>query len=610
MYEGMNEMSKIRVLDEHIANQIAAGEVVERPSSIVKELVENAIDAGSTKIDIAIEEGGLKKIRVTDNGSGIEADDCHIAFERHATSKISSGKDLFQIRSLGFRGEALPSIAAVSKLECVTSARTDGLGRKIVIEGGELVLSEETAASRGTDIQVKDLFYNTPARLKYIKTVQTELSHISNYVYRLSLAHPNISFTFSHQHNVLLQTLGNGDILQAVAAIYGSTIAKQMVAVEGESLDYKLHGLIAKPEATRANRFGISIIINGRYVQNYALAKAVMAAYHTLLPINRFPIAVLNIEMEPSLIDVNVHPSKLEVRFSKEQELLQFIEDVLREGLQRQVFIPKGKADEQPKRATVQEQLTWSPPPSTNAEQRTHVGQSTKKTAHDRLEPWNDSIKKPDQVKEAMEQFVTPAKENEPTVPSFPQLYPIGQMRGTYIIAQNEEGLYLIDQHAAHERIHYEYYYEQFGKPDQLSQELLMPMTLDFTPSEATMLKERLDTFEQAGVFIEFFGGNSFIVRAHPHWFPAGEEKSIIEEMAEWILNEGKGVDIAKLRERSSIMCSCKAAIKANHHLSMAEIEALLEQLRQCKNPYTCPHGRPIVISYSNYELEKMFKRV
>ncbi len=599
-------MSKIQVLDEHVANQIAAGEVVERPASVVKELVENSIDAGSQQIVISIEEGGLQSIRVSDDGAGMNAEDCEKAFYRHATSKIQTGKDLFHIQSLGFRGEALPSIASVSKTECITCSNPDGLGKKIVIHGGVVSEVDEVAASRGTDIWVKELFYNTPARLKYMKTIQTELSHISDYVYRLSLAEPSISFTFRHNGNVLLQTLGNGDLQQVIASIYGSTIAKQTIKVKGESLDYQLEGYIGKPEVTRANRYGMSFIINGRYIRNYALAKSVMNAYHTLLPLHRFPIAVLHIRMDPSLLDVNVHPSKLEVRFSKERELLQFIEEELRKGLNQQVLIPKGLMDE--KKVVIQEQIDLSPsnkPWNDPVEKKTFGSGSSYRT--------NGSVRQSDvnQVKESIGTFApTKAEQSKTKEIGFPKLYPIGQMHGTYILAQNQDGLYLIDQHAAHERIHYEYYYEKFGQMNATIQELLIPITLEFTPSEATMLKDRLAIFEQAGVYMEYFGGNTFIVRSNPSWFPSGEEKDIIEEMAEWVLAEKKSIDLSKLREKSSILCSCKASIKANQSLSHQEIEALLTQLSQTKQPYTCPHGRPIMVSYSNYELEKMFKRV
>lgn len=334
-------MSKIRVLDEHIANQIAAGEVVERPASVVKELVENAIDAGGTRVDVWVEEGGLQSIRVTDNGSGIEPEDVETAFYRHATSKIGHGRDLFQITSLGFRGEALPSIAAVSKVELLTAAGDDGRARKLVIEGGKLVLHEDAASRQGTDFTVRELFYNTPARLKYMKTIQTELGHISDVLYRMALSHPEVAFTLRHNGNTLLQTLGNGDLLQVIAAIYGTSAAKSMLLLEGESLDYRISGYISRPEWTRSNRNAISTVVNGRFVRSYGLNQALLKAYHTLLPINRFPLAVIQLDMHPSLVDVNVHPAKLEVRFSKEAELFQLVEDSVKAVLGQQVLIPK-----------------------------------------------------------------------------------------------------------------------------------------------------------------------------------------------------------------------------------------------------------------------------
>ncbi|MBO7746393.1 DNA mismatch repair endonuclease MutL, partial [Paenibacillus sp. MWE-103] len=356
-------MSKIRILDEQLANQIAAGEVVERPSSVVKELVENAVDAGSSTIDIAVEEGGLSLIRVTDNGSGIEGDDIETAFFRHATSKISSGKDLFRIASLGFRGEALPSIAAVAKVECVSSPDGSGLGRRLVIEGGAIAANEAANAPQGTDISVRELFYNTPARLKYMKSIQTEIGHIADYVNRLALAHPGIAFTLKHNGSTLLRTLGSGDRLQTFAAIYGTATAKAMLPVEGDHPDYELRGCISKPEQTRSNRNGITIVVNGRYIKSFVLNQAMLQAYHTLLPINRFPLAVLELGMHPSLLDVNVHPSKMEVRFSKETELREFVEDAIRRALGKQRHIP-GPAEpaERSKPAFVQDRISFHQP--------------------------------------------------------------------------------------------------------------------------------------------------------------------------------------------------------------------------------------------------------
>lgn len=682
-------MGVIRVLDDHIANQIAAGEVVERPSSVVKELVENAIDAGSTRIDVTVEDGGLSLIRIADNGAGIGADDLERAFQRHATSKISTGKDLFHIRTLGFRGEALPSIAAVSKVECLTASDDSGLGRRIALAAGQVLVNEDAAASRGTDIRIKELFYNTPARLKYMKTIQTELGHISDFIYRLALSHPEIAFLLKHNGNTLVQTLGNGDLLSVIAAIYGTGVAKKMLSIKGESLDYRISGYICRPEETRAGRHAISTVINGRYIRNYAVAQALVKAYHTLLPINRFPIAVLHIEMEPSLLDVNVHPSKMEVRFSKEPELLEFVEQTAARILRGTAHIPQGsqpQAKAAAKPAVIQEQLelyrpqaqassgvnpekerestfqpsevkkAWSreqdlpsgntPYPEEQPVSRSNGGAAVypgnsgstgtggasgaggasggypapERNQHQREQPPRpetvqkllvalEHVDSADAANDETVEGETPAQSTR-SLPRLPELDPIGQLHGTYIVAQNPEGLYLIDQHAAHERINYEHYYDLFGRPREASQELLVPITLEFTPSEAEVLKDRLPVLEQSGVYLEAFGGSTFLVRAYPHWLPPGEEREIVTEICEWVLAERKQVDLSKLREKASTLCSCKASIKANHSLTRVEMEALLDRLSSCRMPYTCPHGRPIVISFSTYELEKMFKRV
>ncbi|HEX7056402.1 MAG TPA: DNA mismatch repair endonuclease MutL [Bacilli bacterium] len=627
-------MGKIRVLDEHIANQIAAGEVVERPASVVKELVENAIDAESTTIDVAVEEGGIQLIRVTDNGTGIAADDCETAFLRHATSKIASGADLFRIKSLGFRGEALPSIAAVAKVECTSSARTDGLGKKIVIDGGVVKMCADAAHPRGTDIKVSDLFFNTPARLKYLHTVQTELSHISDFLYRIALAHPEIAFSFTHNGNKLLATNGNGDLLQVIAAIYGTDTARKMIRVEAETADFSLAGFVAKPEASRANRNGMTIAVNGRTVRHYLLTQAIMDSYHTLLPLHRFPIAVLHVRMEPSLLDVNVHPNKLEVRFSKEQELLGAIRQATAAALKRTTLIPSA-VQNGPLKTYMQEQLVIESAPrqagSGRPQQATASGRTVQEVQPELApqqakRPTNNRYAYPSEAASAAK---PPQDRTAPTVqetaaflqaaaptqtsggmPAIPHLHVIGQMRGTYILAQNEDGLYLIDQHAAHERINYERFYELFANPQEASQTLALPLTLEFSPTEMNVLLAKLAVFAQAGVFLEHFGGNTLLVRALPHWIPAGREKEIVEEMAEWVLAEKQEIDIGKLREKSAILCACKASIKANDALTVPEIEALIDRLRACRNPYTCPHGRPVVVSISNYELEKMFKRV
>lgn len=679
-------MGKIKVLDEQLANQIAAGEVVERPASVVKELVENAVDAGSTTVDIMIEEGGLTLIKVIDNGYGIEASDIVTAFQRHATSKISTSSDLFRIASLGFRGEALPSIAAVSRLQCISSETSTGLARRIVIEGGKVTIDEPANAPQGTEMTVRDLFYNTPARLKYMKAIQTELGHISDYINRIALAHPGIAFTFKHNGNVLLRTLGTGDRLQVIAAVYGSNTAKVMLPIEAETSDYELRGYISKPELTRANRNGITAIVNGRYIRSHTINQSLLQAYHTLLPINRFPLAILELGMHPSLLDVNVHPSKMEVRFSKEPELRVLIEDAIKSVLGRQRHIPGPESSSKQERSKplfVQDAISFhrpepaadsfkpfQPAPSTNKAntapykppviEREYVPRNAAEKLYappvtntealavrEASAPWeqaaasvaeqpiaetaqqdlmSDSIKSEPPDLDASVNEAIPAHDLPPAEapvaqlpsdddapsgePSFPELYWIGQHHGTYIVAQSQDGLYLIDQHAAHERINYEYYFHKFGHPEAASQQLLVPLTLEFTTGEASQLRDLIPMFAQAGVELEPFGAQTFLVRSYPEWMPQGEEQSLLEEMAELLIAERKSIDIGKLREKAAIMCACKASIKANDRMNREEGETLLARLANCKQPYTCPHGRPIIVHLSTYQLEKMFKRV
>jgi DNA mismatch repair protein MutL len=612
-------MRKIIQLDDALANKIAAGEVVERPASVVKELVENAIDAGSTIIEIEIEEAGLAKIRIIDNGDGIEESDVLTAFQRHATSKIKNESDLFRIRTLGFRGEALPSIASVSRLEMKTSTGNEA-GTRVVIEGGKLEVHEKTSSRKGTDITVSDLFFNTPARLKYMKTIHTELGNITDVVGRIALSHPEISFRLIHNERKLLHTNGNGDVRQVLAAIYGLSIVKMMVPIQIESLDYKVTGYISLPEVTRASRNYISTMINGRFIKNYPIARAIQDGYHTLLPIGRYPVVLLNVEMDPILVDVNVHPSKMEVRISKEQELTELITNAIQSNFKTKTLIPSGVTSfkqERPK--SEQTAFILDEKPIVRRE-TTFSTQSLVKEAvpvpilEQELSPvFKMHVQEvEDDVRIDTEKESEPLDEVELSDSSenrVPMLYPIGQMHGTYILAQNEVGLYIIDQHAAQERIKYEYFREKVGQVENELQELLVPLTFEYAANEYMKIVEYQKELEQVGLFLEEFGTNCFIIRSHPQWFPKGMEKVIIEEMIEQLL-EMKKVDVKKLREEAAIMMSCKASIKANHHLRTDEIQALLNDLRNSSDPFTCPHGRPIIIHYSTYEMEKMFKRV
>lgn len=618
-------------LSDELSNKIAAGEVVERPASVVKELVENAIDANSTVIEIELEEAGLSKIRILDNGDGIASEDCLTAFKRHATSKIKTEQDLFRIRTLGFRGEALPSIASVSMLELKTSTGEEA-GTHLKFRGGEIVHHELTSSRKGTELVIENLFFNTPARLKYMKTVNTELGNVTDVVNRLAMSHPEVSIRLMHQGRQLLYTNGSGDVRQVLAAIYGMAVAKKMIPINVQSLDYEVNGYVALPEITRASRNYMSTIINGRFVKNYGLLKAVQQGYHTLLPIGRFPIVFLTITMDPLLVDVNVHPAKLEVRLSKEAELFELIEQGVKAAFKKQQLIPdavvptKSKSAVQP---TEQQTFTFDHQSKSSGYQPSNtVREPSFKEAPARVDEIMPPVKKEvirqDEELEPtfreIEHYEESVEENAPIPepnhsakeqpePRVPAMYPIGQMHGTYILAQNEKGLFIIDQHAAQERIKYEYFKRKLGEVDSEVQELLMPLTLEFSGNEALILEEYKDMLAEVGVFLEPFGQNSYIVRSHPQWFPKGEEQETIEEMIQQIFTM-KRVNIEKLREEAAIMMSCKGSIKANHHLRNDEIFALLETLRKTTDPFTCPHGRPIIIHHSTYEMEKMFKRV
>lgn len=623
-------MREIIELDDALSNKIAAGEVVDRPASVVKELVENSLDAGSSIIEINIKEAGLGEIRIIDNGKGIGEEDLVPAFKRHATSKIKDEHDLFRIRTLGFRGEALPSIASVCRLTIIT-AREGEDGAKAVLEGGKLVTHEKAPSRKGTDITVSDLFFNTPARLKYVKSLHTEIGHITDVVNRLALSHPQCSIRLSHDGRILLHTNGSGDIRQVLAAIYGKSIARDMIQIEAKSLDFSVSGFISRPEITRASRSYLSTMVNGRFIKNYSLVKAILDGYHTLLPIGRFPIALLSVEMDPILVDVNVHPAKLEVRLSKEQELKEFITETIKQSFKKERLIPAGAMPAPKKKngsfqpefrlepAEEQRNKTgWKPAASSYIKEKLLPEEEMKKLYDPDLYEPSENISKTNELNvEIIETTEEPRQnlvdetetatdeENE----RFPALYPIGQMHGTYIFAQNELGLYMIDQHAAQERIKYEYFREKVGKVAKDLQQLLVPFTMNFSVDEYLKIKEHAEELEAVGIFLEDFGMNSFIVRSHPVWFPKGQEKIIIEEMIEQLLTMNK-VDIKKIREEAAIMMSCKAAIKANRYLRDDEIQALLDELRRAEDPFTCPHGRPIVVHFSISDMEKMFKRI
>lgn len=631
-------MGHIHIMDEFLSNKIAAGEVVERPSSVVKELVENAIDAGSTSIEVILEEAGLTSIQVIDNGSGMDEADALKSFQRHATSKIENERDLFRIRTLGFRGEALASIASVSKITLVTS--NGEVGIEVQLEGGHVIDKKPAPLRKGTDMKVSQLFYNTPARLKYMKTIQTELGHTIDLMNRLALCYPNTAFKLRHHDHILLQTNGRGDLLQVLAAIYGIANAKKMVTFEGESSDYKVSGFATIPEITRASKNYMSIFVNGRWVRHFTVQKAIIDAYHTFLPIGRFPISVINIEGDPFLTDVNVHPSKQQIRLSKEAELMDLIEKTLHKVIRQSMQAPE-IAEKKKKVPQTGEQINFwksmnhqntsmpqfnekpkqedEPDPFTRPFPQ-DVFNSSANSGFIKEETW-EQVNSTDNLAESKlhveqdmkdEEYLISSEESEKheTKEPFPELEVVGQIHGTYIVAQSEDGFYLIDQHAAQERIKYEFFKDKVGQVDPNErQALLFPLTFHYSADEALVLRENMDYLIDVGVILEEFGTNSFVVREHPAWFPKDFEEEIIEELIEQILRERK-TDIRKLREAAAIMMSCKRSIKANHYLDTQQMEVLIRDLKRMINPFTCPHGRPVIVHFKTYEIEKMFKRV
>ncbi|WP_432202090.1 DNA mismatch repair endonuclease MutL [Staphylococcus warneri] len=648
-------MGKIKELQTSLANKIAAGEVVERPSSVVKELLENAIDAQSTEINIEVEQSGVASIRVVDNGTGIEADDLSLVFHRHATSKLDADDDLFHIRTLGFRGEALASISSVSKVTLRTCTDNEN-GHEIYAENGEIINQKPAKAKKGTDILVESLFYNTPARLKYIKSLYTELGKITDIVNRMAMSHPDIRISLVSDGKTLLKTNGSGKTNEVMAEIYGMKVAKDLVHITGDTSDYHLEGYVARPEHSRSNKHYISIFINGRYIKNFVLNKAIVEGYHTLLTIGRYPICYINIQMDPILVDVNVHPTKLEVRLSKEEQLYDLIVEKIREAFKDKILIPKNDLDTHPKKNKVlnsfeqqkldferkqnevqnrsqldedekQDELSGSAFEKDNNQNISQVNEDNESTLfndsqyikrnHDDhyFNNQKEILNELDNQNETLEQEED-RNENDikgavsaSTRRRVPYMEVVGQVHGTYIIAQNENGMFMIDQHAAQERIKYEYFREKIGEVTNEVQNLLIPMTFHFSKDEQFIIDQYQEELDRVGVHLEHFGGHDYIVNSYPVWFPKAEAEEIIKDMIELVL-ENKKIDVKKMREDAAIMMSCKKSIKANHYLKNNEMADLIDQLREMEDPFTCPHGRPIIINFSNYELEKLFKRI
>lgn len=594
-------MNKIRVMDDVLANKIAAGEVVEKCVSVVKELVENSVDAGATEIKIEVIDAGTKLIKVVDNGTGMSKEDALLAFQRHATSKLYDEMGLFRISSLGFRGEALPSIASVSKVELKTSIGS--VGTKIIIDGGRLIKQEASDARRGTEIMVENLFYNTPARLKYLHSLYSELANICEYVNKMALSYPEIKFKLTSDDKVLLNTDGSGNLLKVIKEIYGSDVARRMRKISVFNDDYDVDGFVSLPEVTRSTRTHMVTLVNKRVVRNAELNRAINDAYHTYKPETRYPIVVLNINTDPSLIDVNVHPAKLDIKFSNFEDLKELIKAGIKSVLDKGLLIPKVEKKDNVEKPKIEEMQL-------NLERKNVIENDTIDYTlfDDDMYSVNEELQIEEKKKEDEQEDKKFYNEEKKKV-IMPEMYPIGLAKGTYIICHNELGIYLIDQHAAKERINYEGYKKAFGNPNESSIKMLVPLILDFPSNEFIIIKQNLDVLRNMHFDISEYGNNSFIVKEHPTWLKQGYEEESIKKILEVLISEEKNFSIEKFREKAAIMLSCKMAIKANMNISLKEMEALIDDLRRCENPYTCPHGRPTTIFFSNYELEKMFKR-
>ena len=597
-------MSKIHVMSEVLANKIAAGEVIERVSSVVKELVENSIDATSKSIKIDLVNAGIKSLTVTDDGVGMESDDALLAFSRHATSKLLKDDDLFFINTLGFRGEALPSIASVSKVILKTS--TGNAGTLIEIHGGKLITENKSDARIGTTFIVSDLFYNTPARLKYLKSETTELSSIVMYIEKLALTHPEIKFTLTNNDKVIVSTSGSNNLLKTIYEIYGYLVSSNMISINASSEDYDINGYVCKPSILKSNRNHITTIVNGRIVKNIELNKAINDAYYTYKPDIKYPIVVINIETDPTIIDVNIHPTKQDIKFSKQYELNELVTKTIKEALYKALLIPKIEVKEKTSDNEISILNEYNEPIKNNDAKEYVINKD--------LKALNDEQVKFDfrKVESNVNNDISKDKVNDynknDTLKKL-ELYPCGLVMGTYIVCENENNMYLIDQHAAQERVNYERYLKHLKEQDIHITNLLIPYTIELNPSDYIKFNERKNVLTDMGFGIEDFGINTIVFKSHPSWLLVGFEFESIEKLVDLVIND-YNIDRIKFYDSVSKTLACKMSVKGNTRITQDAMQTIIDDLVLCDNPYNCPHGRPTIITFTKYELERMFKRV
>ena len=557
--------------------------------NVVKELVENSIDASSSSIKIDLIDSGTKEISVSDDGVGMNREDAVNCLKRHATSKLYSDEDLFHIDTLGFRGEALPSIASVSKMKIETAS--SDVGTTVIISGGNIEDVVSSPLRTGTKITVQDIFYNTPARLKYLKNLHTELANITFYVTKMALSYPNIKFSLTNNEKKLLSTDGSGNLLKVINSVYGLEVTKKMIKISAENGDYEVNGYISYPEVNRSSRGFITLFVNGRYIRNNSVIKTILEGYHTYLPIGRYPIVVLNIEADPSIIDVNVHPTKMDIKFSKLEELEELLLKTISDALLKLVLVPSIKAEEKA---------------VSNINEISTINKNLDFKEKTIVSPKYEEISFDFNVHEEEENYES--EHNHEEKQTVKKITPVGIVKNTYIVGENDEGMHIIDQHAAQERINYERYKKKLGEDTKEITDVLVPIKLEFTSSEFLELKDKKEIINNVGIFFEEFGQNSVVIRKHPKWLNPRYITDSIRKILEIIITEND-FSKEKFNEKIAITLACKMSIKANDYISLEEADKLLETLLKCDNPYTCPHGRPTIINYSYYELEKLFKR-
>lgn len=612
-------MPQIKILDEQTIDKIAAGEVVERPSSVVKELVENAIDAKATAVTVEIKEGGISLIRITDNGCGIEKEQIPLAFYRHSTSKIRSVEDLVTISSLGFRGEALSSIAAVAQVELITKPQEQLTGSRYLIEGGKEISLEEIGAPNGTTFLVKNLFYNTPARRKFLKTPQTEAGYISDLMERMALSHPEVSFKFIHNGQIRLHTSGNGQLKDIIYHIYGRDIAANLLEIHEQFEDFSVDGFIGKPVVSRGNRNFESYFINGRYIKSGLIAKAIEDAYRGFLMQHKYPFTVLSLSMDGKLIDVNVHPNKMELRFSNGEEIYNRLVHLLQTALRQRELIPKVSVKEEKKEMKKEEPAKSDIPEPFEQKRLEKIKAAVAKDSPYEPKYEKTTYSVPEKktyvaekaIQTTLQDFTKENKEKPKLLSEEAKPYHriIGQLFDTYWLVEFQDQLYMIDQHAAHEKVLFERTMAAYRTKEFTSQLVSPPILLSLTMQEEVLLKKYMPEFQKLGFEIEPFGGKEYAVSAVPDNLYGLNGQSLLLELIDELGSVSEKDTPDMVVEKIASM-SCKAAVKGNQKLSRQEVEHLIDELLTLENPYFCPHGRPVIVSMTKNEIEKKFKRI